>query len=52
MMGGIERRAWLYVGMNGTHSDLSVVMVVALLGKYSLGSRRTAKSKNPTTSLH
>ena len=52
MMGVLERRAWLYVGMNGTHSDLSVVMVVALLGKYSLGSRRTAKSKNPTTSLH
>ena len=32
MMGGIERRAWLYVSMNGTHSDLSVVMVVAFFG--------------------
>ena len=52
MMGGIERRALLYVSMNGTHSDLSVVMVVALLIKYSWGSCRTAKSKNPTTSLH
>ena len=32
MMGGIERRTWLYVSMNGTHADLSVVVVVALLG--------------------
>ena len=32
LMGRIERRAWLYVSMNGTHSDLSVVVVVALLG--------------------
>ena len=33
MMDEMERRAGLYVGMNRTHSDLSVVMVVALLGK-------------------
>ena len=32
LMGGIEWRAWLYVSMNDTHSDLSVVVVVALLG--------------------
>ena len=28
-----ERRAGLYVGKNGTHSDLSEVIVVVLLGK-------------------
>ena len=33
MMDEMERRAGLYVCMNGTHSDLSVVMVVAHLGK-------------------
>ena len=33
MMEEMERRAGLYVSMNGTHSDLSVVMVVALFGK-------------------
>ena len=32
MMGRIERRTWLYVSMNGTHADLSVVVMVALLG--------------------
>ena len=29
----MERRAGLYLSMNGTHSDLSVVMVVAFLDK-------------------
>ena len=33
MMDEMDRRAGLYVSMNGTHSDLSVVMVVTLLGK-------------------
>ena len=33
MMEEMERRAGLHVSMNGTHSDLSVVMVVALFGK-------------------
>ena len=33
MMEEMERRAGLHVTMNGTHSDLSVVMVVALFGK-------------------
>ena len=33
MMDEMELRVWLYVTMNGTHSDLSVVMVVALLCK-------------------
>ena len=32
MMDEMERRAGLYVSMKGTHSDLSVVMVVALFG--------------------
>ena len=32
MMGGIEQRGWLHVSINGTLSDLSVVMVVALCG--------------------
>ena len=33
VMDEMERRAGLYVSMNGTHSDLSVVMVVAFLDK-------------------
>lgn len=33
MMDEMELRVWLYVTMNGTHSDLSVVMVVAFLDK-------------------
>ena len=33
MMDYMERRARLYVSMNGTHSVLSEVMVVTLLGK-------------------
>ena len=33
MMDEMERRAGLYISTNGTHSDLSVVMVVALFGK-------------------
>ena len=33
MMDETERRAGLYVSMNATHSDLSVVMVVARFGK-------------------
>ena len=32
-MDDMERRAGLFVSMNGTHSDLSVVMVVGLFGK-------------------
>ena len=33
VMDEMERRAGLYVGMNGTHLDSSIVMVIALLGK-------------------
>ena len=33
MMDDMERRAGLYVSMNETYSDASVVMVVALFGK-------------------
>ena len=33
MIDDIERRAGLCVSMNGMHSDLSVIMVAALLGK-------------------
>jgi len=33
MTDGMELRVGFYVSMNGTHSDLSVVMVVALSGK-------------------
>ena len=33
MMDETERRAGLYVSMNATHSDLSVVMVVERFGK-------------------
>ena len=33
MMDEMERRAGLHVTMNGTHSDLSVVVVVAFFGK-------------------
>ena len=29
----MEQRAGLYVSMNGTHSDLSVMLMVALFGK-------------------
>ena len=32
----MERRGGLYVSMNGAHSDLSIVVVVTLLGKSAL----------------
>ena len=41
MMDEMARRTGLYVSMNGTHSDLSVVMVVVLFGK----SATTKKKK-------